>query len=51
MRPTATSDRHTRIRRKAEERRKGNAMKLQELKERQQQLQANKKAFPFTKPE
>ncbi|CBY37214.1 unnamed protein product [Oikopleura dioica] len=51
MRPTATSDRHTRIRRKIEERRKGNAMKLQELKERQQQLQANKKAFPFTKPE
>jgi len=51
MRPTATSDRHNRIRRKAEERKKDNVKKLRELKERQQQLQATKKAFPFEKPE
>jgi hypothetical protein len=51
MRQTATSDRHNRIRRKAEERKKDNVKKLRELKERQQQLQATKKAFPFEKPE
>jgi hypothetical protein len=48
MRPTATSDRHNRIRRKAEERKKDNVKKLRELKERQQQL---KKPFPFEKTE